>query len=127
MQAPKERGIYKALYGRAMGRRPQGRPRLRWIDNVRQDATSLGVRDWQAPAKDRGQWKAVVEAAVKLQTEPTEMMTPGNVLVMPSSLAFIHPLLDVGLSSDLPRLPILSRTAPIVPENGSYVVDPSLL
>ena len=49
-----------------MGRRPQGRPRLRWVDNVRQDVTFLGVRDWQVSARDRGQWKAVVEAAVGL-------------------------------------------------------------
>ena len=44
-----------------------------------------------------------------------------------SSSAFIHPLLDVGLSSDLPSLPILSRTDPILPDNGCYVTDPSLL
>ena len=68
VRAPEERGIYKALHGRAMGRRPQGRPRMRWVDNVRQDASSLGVRDWQVSARDRGQWKAVVEAAVGLQT-----------------------------------------------------------
>ena len=68
MRAPEERGIYEALYGRAMGRRPRGRPRLLWVDNVRQDATSLGVRDLQASARDRGQWKAVVEAEVGLQT-----------------------------------------------------------
>ena len=40
---------------------------MRWVDNVRQDATSLGARDWQVSARDRGQWKAVVEAAVVLQ------------------------------------------------------------
>ena len=67
VRAPEEREIYKALYRRAMGRRPQGRPRLRWVDNTRQEATSLGVRNWQVSARDRGQWKAVVEAAVGLQ------------------------------------------------------------
>ena len=41
---------------------------MRWVDHVREDATSLGVRDWQGSARDRGQWKAVVEAAVGLQT-----------------------------------------------------------
>jgi len=51
-----------------MGRWPLGRPRLRWVENVRQDATSLGVRDWQRSAGDRGQWKAVVEATLGLQT-----------------------------------------------------------
>ena len=45
-----------------------GRPKMRWVDNVRQDASSLEVRDWQASARDRGQWKAVLEAAVGLQT-----------------------------------------------------------
>ena len=46
----------------------QVRSRMRWDDNVRQDATSLGVRDLQGSARDRGQWKDVVEAAVGLQT-----------------------------------------------------------
>ena len=41
---------------------------MRWVDNVRQDVTSLGVRDWQDSTRDGGQWKAVVEAAVRLQT-----------------------------------------------------------
>ena len=54
-RAPGKRGIYKTLYGRAMGRRPQGRPRIQWVDNVRQDATSLEVRDWQGSTWDRGQ------------------------------------------------------------------------
>ena len=67
VRAPEERGIYKALYGRAVGRRPQGRPKMRWADNVRQDAISLGVREWQAEALDRGRWKDLVEAAVGLQ------------------------------------------------------------
>ena len=62
------RGIYKALYGRAMGRWPQGKPRMRWVHNVHQDATSLGARDWQVSARDRRQLKAVVEAAIELYT-----------------------------------------------------------
>ena len=67
VRAPEERDIHKELYGRAVGRRPQGRPRMRWADNVRQDAISLGVRDWQTAALDRDRWKDLVEAAVKLQ------------------------------------------------------------
>ena len=66
VRVPEERGIHKALSGRAAGRRPQGRPRMRWVDNVRQDAISLGVRDWQAAALDRRRWKDLVEAAVGL-------------------------------------------------------------
>ena len=67
MRAPEERGIHKALYSRVAGRRPQGRPRMRWVDNARQDAMSLGVKDWQAVALDRRQWKDLVDAAVGLQ------------------------------------------------------------
>ena len=67
VRAPEERSIHKALYGRAAGRRPQGRPRMRWVDNVRQDANSLGVRDQHAAALDRRQWKDLVEAVVGLQ------------------------------------------------------------
>ena len=59
-------GNLQALYGRVMGRRSQGRPEMRWVDNVHQDATSLGVRDWQGLARDCGQWKA--EVAIGLQT-----------------------------------------------------------
>ena len=57
----------RAVAGRAAGRRPQGRPRMRGVDNVRQDPISLGARDWQAAALDRGRWKDLVEAAVGLQ------------------------------------------------------------
>ena len=67
VRAPENRGIRRALYGRAGGRRPQGRPRMRWVDNVRQDAQTLGVRYWEATAIDRGQWRAWVAAAVGLQ------------------------------------------------------------
>ena len=49
------------------GKAAAGRPRMRWVDNVRQVAISLGVRDWQAAALNRGRWKDLVEAAVGLQ------------------------------------------------------------
>ena len=55
------------FFGPALAGLGQGKPRLRWVDNVRKVATSLGVRDWQASARDRGQWRAVVEAAVGLR------------------------------------------------------------
>ena len=44
-----------------------------------------------------------------------------------SSSAFIYPLLDVDLSSDLPSLPMLSRADPIHTNNGCFVIDPCLL
>ena len=59
MRAPEKRGIYQTLYVRAMRRRFQGRPRMRWVDHI------PGGQDWQVAARDCGQ--AVVEATVGLQ------------------------------------------------------------
>ena len=67
VRAQEERGIHKALYGRAAGRRPEGRLRMRWVDNVRPDVISLGVRNWQAAALNRRRWKDLVEAAEGFQ------------------------------------------------------------
>lgn len=39
------KGQLQGLYGQAAGWRPQGRPRMRWVDNIQQDAFSMGVRD----------------------------------------------------------------------------------
>jgi len=37
-----ERGVYMVLLGKSEGRRPLGRPRLRWVDNIRMDLQELG-------------------------------------------------------------------------------------
>jgi len=42
---------------------------MRCANNIRQDALSLGFRDWQITALDRGQWKNFVEAVVGLQAQ----------------------------------------------------------
>ena len=52
--------------GTPFGRRPPGRPRMRWSDNVVADLTSLGVQDpedWWSLAQDRLQWRLLVQAA----------------------------------------------------------------
>ena len=60
-------------------------------------------------------------------------MSAGSIFILTdnryssTSSAFIHPLLDVGLSSYLPSLPILSRTDPIFRDSGCNVVGPPLL
>lgn len=51
-------------------RRLAGSPRLGWIDNVRQDALSLGIRNWQFKVVD--QWRNLVKAAVRLQASADE-------------------------------------------------------
>ena len=52
--------------GTPIGRRPPGRPRMRWIDNVHADLAMLGVQDpqdWWELAQDRRRWRLLVEAA----------------------------------------------------------------
>jgi hypothetical protein len=46
-----------------MSKRPIGRPKLRWEDDVLGDIKSMNVRDWKKVAQDRERWKKVVEQA----------------------------------------------------------------
>ena len=45
------------------GKRPKGRPRLRWSDDVQSDLQLMGVQAWKKKARDRSQWKDVVRQA----------------------------------------------------------------
>jgi hypothetical protein len=59
------RGVHRVLVLKPKGKRPLGRPRLRWEDNIKmdfQDATCEGV-DWRNLAQDRDRWRAPVHAA----------------------------------------------------------------
>jgi len=42
---------------------PQGRPKYRWEDNIKQDICQLEIKNWIACVQDRGKWKEVVEKA----------------------------------------------------------------
>ena len=50
-----ERGVYRVLLGKPEGRRPLGRPRCRWVDNIRMDLQEVGCAymDWIGLAQDR--------------------------------------------------------------------------
>ena len=50
-----ERGVYRVLVGKPEGRRPLGRPRRRWVDNIRMDLQEVGCvyMDWIGLAQDR--------------------------------------------------------------------------
>jgi hypothetical protein len=48
------------------GRRQAGRPNLRWIDGMMKDAERLGVRNWRARARDRDDWRRLLESAKTL-------------------------------------------------------------
>ena len=56
------RGVYKVLVGKPEGKRPLGRPRLRWEDNIKMDLEEVGrgCGDWMELAQDRDRWRALV-------------------------------------------------------------------
>jgi hypothetical protein len=60
------RGAYRILVGRPEGRRPLGRSRRRWEDNVKMDLQEVGWggMDWIDMAQDRDRWRAVVNAVM---------------------------------------------------------------
>jgi hypothetical protein len=55
-------GVYRALVGKPEGKRPLGRPRGRWEDNIKADLQELGYggMDWIEQAQDRDRWRALV-------------------------------------------------------------------
>ena len=54
------RGIYRVLVGKSAGKRPLGRPRHRWEDNIKMDLQEVGFGsvDWIELAQDRDGWRA---------------------------------------------------------------------
>jgi hypothetical protein len=62
------RGAYNILVGRPEARRPLGRPRRRWEDNIEIDLREIGfgVVDWIHLAQDRDRWRAVVNTVMNL-------------------------------------------------------------
>ena len=63
------RGVYRVLVGKPGGKRPMGRPRHRWEDNIKMDLQEVGCggRDWIELAQDWDRWRAVVNAVLNLQ------------------------------------------------------------
>jgi hypothetical protein len=57
-----KRNMYRLLVGKPEGKRPLGRPRRKWIDNIKMDLLELGVSvvDWIGLAQDRDRWRALV-------------------------------------------------------------------
>ena len=64
-----ERGAYRVLVGKPGGKRPLGRPRRRWVDNIRMDLQEVGCGyvDWIGLAQDRDRWRMLVSAVMNLR------------------------------------------------------------
>jgi hypothetical protein len=63
-----ERGMYRVFLGKPEGKRPLGRPRHRWEDNIKIDfQAGFGGVDWIELAQDRDRWRALVNVVLNIQ------------------------------------------------------------
>ena len=63
-----ERRVYRVLLGKPEGMTPLGRPRHRWVDNIRMDLQEVGCgyMDWIVLAQDRDRWRTLVSVVMNL-------------------------------------------------------------
>jgi hypothetical protein len=63
------RSVYRVLVWRPEGKRPLGRPRCRWGDNIKMDLREIGIdgANWIRLAQDRVQWRAFVNTIMNLR------------------------------------------------------------
>jgi len=64
-----DRGVYRVLVGKPEGKKPLGRPRHRWVDNIRMylQEVGCGYMDWNGLAQDRDRWQTLVSAVMNLR------------------------------------------------------------
>ena len=64
-----KRGVYRVLARKPEGKRPLGRPRRRWDDNIRMDFLEVGCggMDWIDLSQERDRWRALVNAVMNLR------------------------------------------------------------
>ena len=64
-----ERAVYRVLVGKLEGKRPLGRPRRRWVDNIWMDLQEVGCGnvDWIGLAQDRDRWRTLVSTVMNLR------------------------------------------------------------
>ena len=61
--------VHKVLVGKPEGKRPLGRPRRRWEDNIKMDLQEVGMGcgDWMGLAQDRDRWRALVSTGMNFR------------------------------------------------------------
>ena len=64
-----ERWVYRVLVGKLEVKRPLGRPRRRWVDNIRMDLQEVGCgyMDWIGLSQDRDSWRTLMSAVMNLR------------------------------------------------------------
>jgi hypothetical protein len=63
------RGVYRVVVGKPEGKRPLGRPRFRWENNIKMDLQEVGCggMEWVELAQDRDSWRALVSTVMNLR------------------------------------------------------------
>ena len=91
-----ERGVYRFLLGKPEGKRPLGRPRRRWVDNITTVLQELGCgyMDWIELAQDRDRWRTLVSAVMNLRVP----WNVGNFLTSCKPVSFSRRTLHRGVS-----------------------------
>ena len=89
-----ERGVYRVLVGKPEGKRPLGRLRRRWVDNIRMDLQEVGCgcMDWIGLAQDRDRWRTLVSAVMNLRVP----WNAGNFLTSCKPVSFSRRTLHYG-------------------------------
>jgi hypothetical protein len=92
----KGRGVYRILVGKLEGRRPLGRPRRRWENNIKMDLQEVGCggMDWIELLQDRDRWRAIVKTVMNLQVP----QNAGNFLTSCKPVSFSRRTLLHGVS-----------------------------
>jgi hypothetical protein len=64
-----KRNVHRLLVGKPVENRPLGRPKRRWINNIKMDLLEIGVNvvDWIGLAQDRYRWRALVNSVMNLR------------------------------------------------------------
>ena len=88
--------MYRVLVGKPEGKRPLGRPRRRWVDNIRMDLQEVGCGyvDWIGLAQDRDRWRTLVSAVMNLGVP----WNAGNFLTSCKPVSFSRRTLHNGVS-----------------------------
>jgi hypothetical protein len=63
------RGVYRVFLGKPEGKRPVGRPRRRWEENIKMDLQEVGCgdMDWIELAQDRDRWRTLMNTVMNLR------------------------------------------------------------
>ena len=91
-----ERGVYRVLVGKPEGKRPLGRPKRIWVDNIRMDLQEVGCGyvDWIGLAQDRDRWRTLASTVMNLRVPWNAV----NFLISCKPVSFSRMTLHHGVS-----------------------------